>query len=699
LYAGLLLKQDKPSREVTVYDRNPPDATYGWGVVFSDETLAFLQDADPNTYEAIAQAFVRWEAIDIFYRDQRITSGGHAFSGLSRSRLLHILQSRCRDVGVALHFEQEVAVDDLQDASLVVVADGMNSRIRQADAAVFKPSFDVHPTRYIWLGVPLRFEAFTFVFRMTEHGMFQVHAYPYDREMSTFIVECAESTWRRAGLDRAEEKDSLAFCEKLFSDVIGGRSLLSNRSTWINFVTLRNETWRHRNRVLLGDAAHTAHFSIGSGTKMALEDAIALQQMLRRQPNLKAALIDYEEIRQARVERTQQAARDSSRWFENTGRYAGFDPLQFAFSLLTRSTRITYDNLELRDASFIRKVDRWFAANTGLEARTDAGACPEPLDTPFTLASMSLRNRLVATAGSDLRAAQGSSTSRGGEELAELARRCGLIRTTMVAVSDDGRVAPDTPVLAARSQVDAWKRSVDRVHAAFGACLALQLGHAGARGAVRSRDAGIDLPLTSGAWHLLAASAIPYARYGQVPRAMNHTDMDRVCADFGRAGRLAAEAGVDVLELQFGHGYLVAGFLSPLTNSRADEYGGSLENRMRFPLRVLDEVRRSWPADRPLVVCFSATDWHAGGISREDAVLAAGLFRDHGCSLIHVASGQTVFDASPPYGALWQAQLADQIRNDAHVPTMVGGEISSRDEVNTLLASGRADLCVISREL
>jgi anthraniloyl-CoA monooxygenase len=698
LYAALLLKKDDESRQVTVYDRNPAGATYGWGVVFSDETLTFLEEADPETFEAIARSFVRWEAIDIHYRDECVRCGGHAFSGLSRRRLLDILQSRCRELGVTLRLGHELGVGDMSDAALVVASDGLNSRVRQAHPEVFRPSYDVHATKYIWLGAPMRFDAFTFAFRRTEHGMFQVHAYPFERDMSTFIVECGEESWRRAGLDRASEPESLAYCGDLFRDLLGGRPLLSNRSAWINFITLRNESWHRGNIVLLGDAAHTAHFSVGSGTKMAMEDAIGLQQMLRRAGDLKSALVDYEMLRQARVERTQLAARDSSRWFENSARYASFEPLQFAFSLLSRSTRITYDNLRVRDPEFIGRVNRWFAGDSAPAKPGSVTAAPEPVDVKFILGTMPLRNRLVATVQEVRAEAGGLPPLTLGRDLAILGQRYGLVRTPMVAVSPDGRISPTSAEIGPDSSVTEWATIVNAAHKTDGARACLQLGHAGRRGATRPRADGIDLPLREAAWPLLAASPLPYTKRSPIPKEINTADMDRVCASFVRGASLASAAGFDLLELQFGHGYLVAGFLSPLSNRRSDDFGGSFENRMRFPLRVLDEVRRVWPAQRPLVVCFSATDWAAGGLSAAEAVQAACLFHDHGCGLVHVVTGQTTFEASPVYGPLWQAQHADRIRNEAGVPVMVGGGITNRDEVNTLLASGRADLCLLSHE-
>jgi anthraniloyl-CoA monooxygenase len=701
LYAALLLKKADPARQITVIDRNPPGATYGWGVVFSDETLGFLEEADPETYEEIADSFVHWEAIDIHYRGEVVRSGGHAFSGIARTRLLDILQRRCRSLGVELQFEAEVEnLSSLGDHDLIIAADGLNSRIRSEHTSVFKPSFDTHATKYIWLGAELPLDAFTFWFRQTEYGMFQVHAYPFERNtcagssLSTFIVECTEPTWRRAGLDSAGEEESLSFCQTLFGDVLQGGSLMSNRSAWINFVTLRNETWHYGNVVLLGDAAHTAHFSIGSGTKMAMEDAIALSEALERRADLSAALVEFEELRQPVVERTQQAARESSLWFENTARYARFEPVQFAFSLLTRSKRITYDNLKVRDPVFSNRVDRWFS-----RASSPAGTTrpAQPVLTSLRLRSLHLANRMVEVPPCYFSAQEGLPSAF---HLVQLGSRAvagaGLVMTEPVAVSAGGRITPGCAGLYCPEHLASWQRIVQFVQLNSRSKIALQLNHAGRRASTRARSEGVDRPLAEGNWPLLSASPLPYTPYSQTPKEMERADMTRVCREFVQAAAWAAEAGFDLLELHFGHGYLVAGFLSPLTNRRGDQYGGSLQNRLHFPLELLDAVREVWPEGRGLSACFSATDWARGGLERDDAIAIARAFKAHGCALVHVVTGQTTAGASPVYGRGWQARFADEIRNEAEVSTIVGGNITTPDEMNTILAAGRADLCILA---
>ena len=695
LYAALLLKKADPSRDITVIDRNPPGATYGWGVVFSDETLGFLEEADPETYAEITDGFVHWEAIDIYYREELVRSGGHAFSGIGRTRLLDILQRRCAALGVALQHEVEVSdISTLIDADLVIAADGVNSRIRTAHAPIFKPTFDTHGTKFIWLGAHLPLDAFTFYFRDTEFGMFQVHAYPFDKDTSTFIVECTELTWKRAGLDRASEQDSLAFCERLFAPELQGAPLMSNRSAWISFVTLRNETWHYRNIVLLGDSAHTAHFTVGSGTKMAMEDAIALRDALERRSDLNDALIDFEELRQPIVERTQQAARESSMWFENVGRYARFEPTQFAFSLLTRSKRITYENLKRRDPVFSNRVDRWFnhAASANRVFRATS-----PAQTPLTLPTLRLSNRLVAVPLCRYSAQNGLPSE---VHLVEIGGRAlagaGLVMTEPVAVSADGRITPDCAGLYCREHLAAWKRIVDFVHDNSSAKIAIQLCHAGRRGATGSRAEGADRPLDKDSWPLIAASPLPYTLHSQTPKEMDSEDMRRMCRDFVRAAEWAGKTGFDMLELNCGHGYLLAGFLSPLTNYRQDSFGGSLENRLRFPLEVFDAVRKTWPEGRALAVRFSATDWARGGLETHEAIGIARAFKTHGCDLIDVVTGQTTADSNPVFGRAWQTRFSDEIRNEAEIGTITSGNITTSDEMNTILAAGRADLCILA---
>jgi len=700
LYAALLLKKADPARDVTVVDRNPSDATYGWGVVFSDETLTFLEEADGETYRDIAAEFVRWEAIDIQYLGQTIRSGGHAFSGMGRKRLLGILQRRCAAVGVSLRFDTEIQDLSIGDGfDLVIAADGLNSRVRAAHSDVFKPRFDRHGTKYIWLGAHLPLDAFTFIFRETEYGMFQVHAYPFEEETCTFIVETTEEVWKRAGLEPAGERESLAWCERIFAEDLAGQPLLSNRSSWISFLTLRTETWYHENIVLLGDAAHTAHFSVGSGTKMAMEDAIALSEAVGRNRNLNDAMVEYEELRQPIVERTQQAARDSSMWFEHVERYARFEPVQFGFSLLTRSKRITYDNLKLRDPDFSYGVDRWFSRHevtTQCTASPVSQLCP-PVLNPFVLRQVTVANRLVDVPLCGNAARDGMPGER---HLIALAGRAmdgpGLVMTEPIAVSAEGRVTPGCAGLYCPDHLCAWKRIVDAAHTHSLAKIAVRLSHAGRRGSTRPRSEGTDRPLGLDNWPLLSASPLRYTSVSQLPREMDRSDMRRVCEEFVRAARWAEEAGFDMLELHAGHGYLLASFLSPLSNRRSDAYGGSLENRLRFPLEVFDAVRAVWPQERPLSACFSATDWARHGLPTLEAVAIALAFKNCGCDLIHVVTGQTTDDANPPYGRSWETAFSDLIRNEALVPTMTGGNIATADEMNTILAAGRADLCIVA---
>ncbi|GAC1443656.1 MAG: bifunctional salicylyl-CoA 5-hydroxylase/oxidoreductase [Chloroflexota bacterium] len=698
LYSALLLKKGDPTRDVEVIDRNPADATYGWGVVFSDETLAFLQEADRRTYDHIADSFIRWDAIDIVYRGQKIRSGGHAFSGLARTRLLQILHRRCTSAGVVLRFEEEVtSLASLSQSDLIIAADGLNSQIRSSAASIFKPSSDIHPTKYIWLGAAMHLEAFTFIFRETDFGMFQVHAYPYDGNASTFIVECTEETWRRAGLDRASDETNVAFCASLFADVLGGRPLLSNRSTWVNFVTLRNENWRDGNVVLLGDAAHTAHFSIGSGTKMAMEDAIALARAVEQHSNLAAALLAYEELRQPTVERTQDAARESSLWFENVARYSRFEPTQFAFSLLTRSKRITHESLRIRDSTFSRNVDRNFAANfMAFDTRSIAFPPPMPLQTPYAVAGLTVGNRRVHMPCFEDSAAEGVPGARHRRSIGAAAGAgCGLVMTEPVAVSAAGRITPGCAGMYNDGQQHAWRRIVEFVRSETSARIGIQLNHSGARGSTAVHRTGVDIPLRRGGWPLVAASARPYTRCAAVPREMDADEMNDVELDFEGAAQRAERAGFDWLELHFGHGYLLSGFLSPLTNRREDTWGGDICGRVRFPLQILQRVRAVWPADRPLSVCLSVVDWARGGLDAEEAIVMARLFKEQGCDVLHVVSGQTVSHSSPPYGSAWGVALSDRVRNETPIPTITGGYITSEDEANTILAAGRADLCVM----
>jgi len=676
LYFALLAKKANPADEVLVVERNPPNATFGWGVVFSEETLGALRDADYETYTEIGESFARWNAIDIYYRDTKIRSRGHVFTGISRKVLLNILQRRCQALGVRVEFEREIRdLREVEGADLVIGADGINGLVRRAYAEAFKPQIAVHPTKYVWFGGDLPLDAFTFIFRRNDDGLFQVHAYPFDAHTCTFIVECPEDAWRRAGLESASEAESIAYCETLFQPELRGRRLMSNRSLWINFATLRQESWHHGNIVLLGDAAHTAHFSIGSGTKLAMEDSIALVDALRRRQDLDAAVNDYEMERQPVVERFQEAALESSSYFEHVARYAHFDPRQFAFNLLTRSRRITYINLTQRDPELVRTVDAWFAATAQGSPDGALRLSPPPMFAPFRIGDVTLPNRVAIAAGADLETA-----ARTG---------AGLIITDFVSVTEDGRITPETPVFD-RARQHAMRGAVERVHQA-GSQLALQLGHAGRRGSMRPRSQGVDRPLKQGGWRLIAASPIAFTPHAALPREMTRRDMTHIATVFAAAARAAAGCGFDAVELNFAHGYLLAGFISPLTNRRTDDYGGLLENRMRFPLEVLDAVRETW--ERPLLVRISASDWMPGGLELDEAVGVAALLKAHGCDLVHPVMGQTVWESRPDYRRLFGVPASDRIRNEAGIPTLASGNITTADDVNTILAAGRADLC------
>jgi anthraniloyl-CoA monooxygenase len=592
--------------------------------------------------------------------------------------LLNILQRRCRALGVRLEFEREIRdLAELEGADLIVGADGINGLVRRTYGEFFKPQVVTHPTKYVWFGSDMPLDAFTFIFRRNDDGLFQVHAYPFDAHTCTFIVECPEDAWRRAGLESASEADSIAYCEALFQPELRGRQLMSNRSLWVNFATLRQESWHHGNVVLLGDAAHTAHFSIGSGTKLAMEDSIALVDALRRHRDLPAALNDYEMERQPVVERFQEAALESSSYFEHVSRYARFDPRQFAFNLLTRSRRITYVNLTQRDPELVRTVDSWFTAAATGSPDGAVRLSPPPMFALFRIGELTLPNRVAVAAGPDLEAA-----ARLG---------AGLVITEFVSVTEEGRITPETPVIDRTTQ-DRLRSAVERIHTAGGR-VALQLGHAGRRGSMRPRSEGVDRPLRQGGWKLVAASPIAYTPHAALPKEMTMRDIAHVVKVFSLAAKAAAGCGFDALELNFAHGYLVAGFISPLTNRRTDEYGGSLENRMRFPLAVLDMVRSTW--ERPLLVRISASDWAPTGSDLDEAVAIAGMLKARGCDLVHAVMGQTVWESRPDYRRLFGVPASDRIRNEAGIPTLAAGNITTADDVNTILAAGRADLCIL----
>ena len=701
LYFAILMKRADPSHEITIYERNRLNDTFGFGVVFSDATLDNLAEADRESHDQIINSFSHWDDIDIHNNGTVVTSSGNGFSGLSRETLLAILTSRCKALGVNLQFETEIAdCSALTDADLILAADGANSLVRDQFPDAFQTSIDWRPNKFVWLGTARTFPAFTFYFKEDTHGLWRVHAYQYEEGHSTFIVEAREQTWRSAGLDQATEDDTIAFCEELFPDELQGHKLLKNRSIWRNFPTITNATWRHGNVVLIGDSAHTAHFSVGSGTKLAMEDSIALAKALTAHDDVQMALATYEDERRPAVESLQRAAQVSLQWFEDTERYMKLEPLQFAFNLLTRSLRVSHDNLRVRDSNFIERVDRWFAgrveADTGITIPTDPP--PPPLFTPFRLRDMVLQNRVVVSPMCQYKADDGTPDDW---HLVHLGSRAiggaGLVCAEMTDVSRDGRISPGCAGMYEPEHVIAWKRVVDFIHANSYAKVCMQLGHAGRKGSTRLVWEGMDEPLPEDNWQLLAASPLPYHPQSQTPKEMNRQDMDDVRDDFARAAQMSEEAGFDLLELHFAHGYLLASFISPLTNVRTDEYGGALENRMRYPLEVFDAVRAVWPQQKPISVRISAVDWTPDGLQAEQAVEAAKMLKAAGCDIIDVSAGQTVPYQRPVYGRQFQTLFADRIRFEADIPTMAVGNISSYMDVNSILAAGRADLCVMAR--
>jgi anthraniloyl-CoA monooxygenase len=721
LYAAALLKRLDPTRDITVWERNAPDDTFGFGVVLSDETLGGIEHADPVVYEALRGDFVRWDDIDIVHRGTRHTSGGHGFAALGRHRLLQILQDRCRALGVTLRFGTEAPYPDwlCQTNDLVIAADGVHSATRESYAAMFRPAIETHRCRYIWLAADFAFDAFRFEILETEHGFMQLHGYPYSRPSpdpepdpdpdpdpdhhpstkpagprrhlgaSTVIVEMREEVWRAAGLGELDTAESVERCAKLFSDALGGRPLRADNSTWTTFRTVVNDRWSHGNLVLLGDAAHTAHFSIGSGTKLAVEDALALAACLEEQPDLDRALAAYEEERRPVVASTQRAARASLEWFENIGLYRRQSPRQFAFNLLTRSRRVTHDNLRLRDAHFTGAVEREFGCPPGTP----------PMFTPFRLRGLTLRNRVVVSPMDMYSATDGLP---GDFHLVHLGARAlggaGLVMTEMVCVSPEGRITPGCAGLWNARQAEAWRRVVTFVHdEAPGTAIGVQLGHSGRKGSTKRMWEGIDEPLDDGNWPLVAASPLPYRPANPTPRELSRAQLTDIREQFTSAACRAARSGFDLLELHCAHGYLLSGFLSPLTNRRTDRYGGPLDRRLRFPLEVFDAVRAVWPEERPMTVRISATDWARGGTTADEAVQIARAFAAHGADAVDVSTGQVVADERPAYGRSYQTPYADRIRNEAGIPVIAVGAISSWDDVNSLILAGRTDLCALGR--
>ena len=705
LYFAISMKLRDPAHEIEIFERNAPGVTFGWGVVFSDLTVDNITANDPVSAEAITREFAHWDDIDVHFRGETITSGGHGFIGIGRKRLLEILQERARELGVALHFNDECDPGDPRwsEYDLVIASDGANSRFRDADPQAFGVDVDVRRNKFVWLGTSKVFDAFTFAFEETEHGWIWAHAYRFAPDCSTFIVECSEETWRGFGFDRMDQPESIAACERLFAKYLDGHALLSNAThlvgsaAWLNFKRIKCERWTSGNVILLGDAAHTAHFSIGSGTKLALEDAIKLADVLNRKSlSLGAALDEYQAERNLEVLKLQNSARNSTEWFETLERYTHFEPLQFAYSLLTRSQRISHENLRLRDRKWLETVERWFwkRATEGVSNKS-----APPMFAPFKLRELAIENRIVVSPMDMYSAIDGTPGDFHFVHYGERALGgAGLVFTEMTCVSPEARISPGCTGMWNKEHVEAWKRIVDFVHSNSKTKICLQLGHSGAKGSTRLGWEEDNAPLADHNWPVMAASEVRWSPANQQPRAMNRSDMDLVRDQFVAAVRMGLEAGFDMIELHAAHGYLLSGFITPLQNKRTDEYGGSLENRLRYPLEVFAAMRAAWPSQRPMSIRISATDW-AGeeGITPEDAVEIGEAFSREGADLIDVSAGQTWAGQQPVYGRMFQTPFSDRIRNEARLATMAVGNIYEPDHANSILAAGRADLVALAR--
>ena len=714
LYFGLLMKLQNPDNDIVVVERNRPYDTFGWGVVFSDATMENLRQADPVSAQTIGDAFNHWDDIETHFKGRAIRSKGHGFIGIGRKKLLNILQARCEEVGVELVFEtnveDEIEVARKYNADLVIASDGINSRIRNKYPESYQPDIDERNCRFVWLGTKKVFDAFNFIFVENEHGWFQAHAYRFEDGLSTFIVETPNETWEKAGIENMSQEEGIKYCEALFAPYLDGNELISNAShlrgsaIWIRFPRVICNNWVHwadvDNKkvpfVLMGDAAHTAHFSIGSGTKLALEDAISLAEHLKNDATLEQALEEYSAARSVDVLRIQNAARNSTEWFENVARYAHMEPEQFTYSMLTRSQRISHENLRLRDAEGIEQFERWFAQQAGMTLSAEQTP-PPPMFTPYALRDMKLKNRIVFAPTLMYSAENGVVNAfHQNHYSARALGGAALVMAEMTAVTPEGRVTPGCAGLWNDEQMTAWREVVRQVQQ-NGACMGIQLGHAGRRGSTQRGWENVNKPLQSDNWDLLSASAIAYDQDSATPAAITREQMDTIRDAFVAATQRADQAGFDCIELQAAHGYLLSSFISPLTNQRTDEFGGSLENRMKFPLEVFTAMRAVWPENKPMFVRISATDWTEGGTTVDEAVEIARLFKAAGADLIDVSSGEVVKEQKPIYGRMFQTPFADRVRNEAGIATMAVGAILEADHANSIIAAGRADLCALSR--
>ena len=703
LYSAISIKLRDPAHDVTVFERNRLDDTFGWGVVFSNETFDNIATNDPASAQAIREHFAYWDDIAVHYRGQRIVSTGHGFSGIARKTLLLLLQEQARELGARLSFQTEIASagELAKEFDLVIAADGLNSRTRNEFAHAFRPAIETRKNKFVWLGTRQKFDdAFTFIFEETEHGWVWAHAYQFDADTATFIVECSESVWRKFGFAAMSQDESCRTCERIFAKYLGGHRLMSNAahlrgSAWLNFPRVLCETWSHDNIVLMGDAAATAHFSVGSGTKLAMESAISMAEYLASEPTQEAAFAKYEDARRTEVLRLQSAARNSLEWFEDVERYLHLDPVQFNYSLLTRSQRISHENLRLRDRNWLEGAEAWFQRLAGAGDNT----IRRPMFAPFRLRDMRLKNRVVVSPMAQYKAVDGCPTDWHLVHYGERAKGgAALVCTEMTCVSPEGRITPGCTGMYAPEHEVAWKRIVEFVHAETDAKISCQLGHSGAKGSTQLGWQEMDAPLKSGNWPVMAPSPVAWSERNQRARAMTRADMDRVREEFVAATVMAARAGFDMLEIHCAHGYLLSSFITPLTNWRSDQYGGALENRMRYPLEIFRAVRAIWPAEKPISVRISANDWvGAEGIEPQDAVGISRMLQEAGVDICDVSAGQTSIKARPVYGRMFQTPFSDRIRNETGMATMAVGNIYEPDHVNSILMAGRADLVCLAR--
>ncbi len=702
LYFAICMKLHDAAHDVTVIERNRPDDTFGWGVVLSAETLDNLTRNDPVSAQWIRRHFAYWDDVAVIKDGVKTVSTGHGFCGIGRKRLLQLLQQRARELGVRLQFETEAAEPQtyMDTHDVVIGADGLNSKCRAAFADVFKPDIDMRKCKFVWLGTHQKFaNAFTFIFEKTEHGWVWAHAYQFDRDTATFIVECSQETWDAFGFGEMSKEESIEACERIFEKHLGGYSLMSNAnhirgSAWINFPRVLCERWSYRNLALMGDAAASAHFSIGSGSKLALESAVALADYLHSEPTLEAAFRKYEDARRTEVLKLQSAARNSLEWFEDVERYLGLDPVQFNYSLLTRSQRISHENLRLRDPDWLGGAEEWFQSRAGATNMRRA-----PMFAPFRLREMHLENRIVVSPMAQYKAVDGCPTDWHFAHYAERAKGgAGLVYIEMTCVSPEGRITPGCPGFYAPEHEVAWKRLVDFVHAETEAKICAQIGHSGPKGSTKVGWEGTDEPLDSGNWPVMAASDVAWSPANQTPKAMTRKDMDKVRDQFVAAAEMADRCGFDMIEIHAAHGYLLSSFITPVTNRRTDEYGGSLENRMRYPLEVFHAVRAVWPAEKPISMRISAHDWLPDeGVDPAEAVEIARLLKAAGVDICDVSAGQTSIRARPVYGRMFQTPFSDRIRNEVGMPTMAVGNIFEADHANSILMAGRADLVCLAR--